>query len=251
MAPSEAGLEGSTAALARMRETAVRWGSADQRTVFLRCYELMTASMLEAIASGEFEDAAWVARLLDHFAEYYFDAADAYDRDAAAAPQVWRLAHDSCLDPDAAALQRLLLGINAHINYDLALALADLLGPEWGELPIEARRLRQRDYARVNEVIAATVDQVQDQVVEPLAPLLRILDVLLGGADELLASRLLDAWRDGAWAHSVALLEAQTADERADLLSSIEASALRTGRLILLRPADPDPSDASGWPALP
>ena len=222
------------ATLARMRETTGRWGTLDQRGVFLRCYEVMTVSMLEALSSEVFEDPVWVTRLLERFAGYYFDALDAYEQDPSGAPTAWRLAHDACLDPDARPLQRLLLGINAHVNYDLALALHELLEPDWGPMPVESRESRLRDYVRVNQVIAATVDQVQDQLVEPLEPVLRVLDVLLGGADELVASRLLDRWRDGAWEHGLALLDARSVDERASVVLLLETEAVHTARLIML-----------------
>src|SRR4030065_45099 len=102
-------------------QTRIRqWEEAsDQRAIFLTCYLMMTRNMLSAISQHEFNDAAWVDQLLHRFAEYYFVALEAYEQDPAAAPSVWRLAHNTTQDPSALALQNLLLGVNAHINYDL------------------------------------------------------------------------------------------------------------------------------------
>ena len=59
--------------LNRMQRLIDQWEScSDRRRFFLACYRMMTANMLAAIERKEFDDPAWVARLLEHFAEYYF-----------------------------------------------------------------------------------------------------------------------------------------------------------------------------------
>jgi len=58
------------AVLARMQAQLVAWDAcADRRSVFLSCYRQMTANMGEALRAGRFVDPAWVARLLERFAE--------------------------------------------------------------------------------------------------------------------------------------------------------------------------------------
>lgn len=224
----------STAALARMDELAATWHpAADGRGTFLACYRLMTGSMTAALGERGFSDPAWVDRLLVRFADHYFAAVAAYDRDPAAAPPVWRLAHDSCREPRW-ELQRLLLGINAHINVDLALTVEELLAPEWAVLAPPARERRHADYLVVNDIIGATVDAVQDSVLEAAVPLLQVADVLLGWADEFLLSRLLFRWRDQAWDDAVALVEAPDARARTAVVDRMDARALATARAILL-----------------
>lgn len=215
-------------AIERMRAIAREWdGAADQRAVFLSCYEMMTAAMLLAVGERGFGDPAWVNRLLDRFAEYYFDAVAAYDRDPATAPRAWQLAHDSCRDTDAWPLRRLLLGINANINYDLALTVAELLAREWADLTPEQRAVRLGDYRRVNDIIARTIDEVQDELLEPLMPVLRVVDIVMGAGDELIVSRVLVGWRDRAWDNAIQLVEAADADVRAAVVLGMEAEALR------------------------
>ncbi|MGD2078234.1 MAG: DUF5995 family protein, partial [Chloroflexota bacterium] len=97
----------------------------DRRVDFLRCYRLMTGNMLLAIEKGEFHDGPWVRQLLDHFADYYFVALANYDDDRPETPPVWSAAHRAAIEPDTLILQNLLLGINAHINYDLVFTLYD------------------------------------------------------------------------------------------------------------------------------
>ncbi len=72
--------------------------------------------------------------LLHRFADYYFDALDAYDADPARTPAVWRVAHEATRAPRTSAVQHLLLGLNAPINYGLVRTLVDVLEPEWARL---------------------------------------------------------------------------------------------------------------------
>ncbi len=220
----------------RMQDRITAWEAAsDPRAVFLSCYQFMTGNVLTAIETGEFHDAAWVGNLLRRFAEYYFDALDEYDADASAAPAVWRLAHDEALRHRTAVLQKMLLGINAHINYDLVFALADLLAPEWDQLTASQREERFTDHCHVNAIIGRTIDAVQDQVVERYSPSMDLLDKLLGPLDEMIASRLIADWRDDVWDKAVRYIELVGQDERADLRLQVEVTTLQRANFILLR----------------
>lgn len=227
MHPSEAPV------IARMQVLIGRWeAAANPQATFLSCYRLMTGNMLAAIERGEFRDPDWVDRLLHHFAEYYFAALEAWERDPRAAPAVWQLAHDATRDPRALPIQNLLLGINAHINYDLVLTMVDLLRPEWPHLTLGQRGERYADYTMVNEVIARTIDSVQDDVIERNMPVMDLLDKLLGPVDEYLVSRLITQWRETVWERTCCLLDARTAQERESLVSATEAAAVKLGLLL-------------------
>ena len=83
--------------LERMDTLIARWeANRDPRWVFLSCYRAMTANMLTSVAQRDFLDSAWVDRLLHRFADYYFDALEAFERDPATAPAVWTMtfSHD-------------------------------------------------------------------------------------------------------------------------------------------------------------
>ena len=97
----------------------------DTRYIFLSCYHAMSANMISAIDKEEFQDTVWVSNLLRRFADYYFESLTCYDC-GSQTPKVWEFAHKVTLDKDLSELQLLILGVNAHINYDLVLALYDL-----------------------------------------------------------------------------------------------------------------------------
>lgn len=220
----------------RMRAQLEIWQqAADPRATFLYCYLMMTENMQNAIQAGEFNDPAWVRRLVDHFASYYFQALQRYEEQDPGTPAIWRLTFDSAKLPDTRALQNLLLGVNSHINYDLVLALSDVLEPEWSSLEEQARRQRYEDHCRVNRVIALTIDTVQDTILEPHSIALQLADILFGPLDEWLISRLIENWREQVWEQAVQRIASSDAEVREALRCSIEADCLTLSDRILLR----------------
>ncbi len=221
--------------IARMESRVSAWEEeADHKAVFLSCYLMMTRNTLEAIDRCEFGDCDWVARLLHRFADYYFDALDAYEQSPESTPTVWRLAHDATHGGHTMPVQKLLVGVNAHINYDLVLTLVDLLEPEWDTLSAARRSARYADHCHVNDVIGRTIDAVQDEVLGPAMPVMRHVDSMLGPFDEYLISRLIARWRETVWQNAVRLLEAREHDERARLLRGIEDEAVRLGHMLAM-----------------
>lgn len=218
----------------RLAALATRWSAADDlRAVFADCYRLMTVRLSEGVREGRFEDGAWVARLRDRFAEYYFDALDAYDG-AAPCPATWRAALDACARPGCHPLEALLLGINAHINGDLALALVDVLD-DWDVLEPRQRAGRRRDHDRVNAVIRATTDEVQRDVLARWSAGSVRLDGLLGRLDEWVFGEVVERWRTRVWLDAMALLALPAADRPAEA-ARIDVRARRLAALIDLGP---------------
>jgi len=218
----------------RMQELIQVWDkNGNAKALFLNCYRMMTANTLDAIAEKDFHDSAWVKKLLDHFADYYFVALDAYEADLESAPRIWQIAFNAAVDEKTSALQNLLLGVNAHINYDLALAVADLLESEWDQLSDAQRKSRFNDYCHINDIIAQTIDAVQDQVLEPAMPAMDFIDRLMGRYDELLISHLISEWRGDVWKNVRRLLDAKGDAQRALITTEIEAEALKIAKMII------------------
>lgn len=219
--------------IAKMQGRVDAWEqAADARAIFLRCYLMMTQNMLAAIERREFNDLAWVERLLNRFADYYFVALDAYDVDPDTAPAIWHFVFRETAEPVCISLQKLLLGVNAHINYDLVLTLVDLLEHEWGVLSDDQRKQRYEDHCAVNEVIGRTIDAVQDQVLEPSQPALDFIDKLFGPLDEIMISRLISKWRESVWQSAIKLLNAPDQDMRSQIICDIEDSAMRKANIL-------------------
>lgn len=217
-----------------MQQFILGWESAgDHRAIFLDCYARMTQNMLVAVHDRQFEDNRWVSRLLHRFADYYFNALNAYEREPAGSPAVWQVAFSAAQRPRTHALQHLILGVNAHINYDLVFTLADLLEADWLVLDADQRLSRYRDHCHVNEIIYQTIDNVQDEVIECYHPLMDVVDVLMGRMDEWLTSRLITSWREQVWQNTTALLQTPDDLARQNLIDQVEKRAVRRAQSIL------------------
>jgi hypothetical protein len=223
-------------AITRMQSLLDQWEPlSDLRSIFLSCYTMMTRNMLRSIQAGGFHDPIWVNQLLEHFAGYYFNALNSHDNEADSCPAVWKVTLKTAKNNSARAVQHLLLGVNAHINYDLVLALCDMLEHEWDNLSSKERALRYSDHCRINQIIADTIDEVQDLVLERYSPPMDIVDKAFGRLDEWLISRLLTRWRDQVWSLAVQWLESSSSEERYVLIQQVEAVSLRRGEFILMK----------------
>jgi hypothetical protein len=221
--------------IAQMQTLIEQWEAhADRRAIFLKCYCMMTHNTLLAIDSCTFNDPVWVDRRLHRFADYYFIALEAYEAEPTSSPLVWQMAHNACHNGRIVPLQNLMLGVNAHINYDLVLTVVDMLKPEWETLSGNQRAERYADHCTVNNIIGRTIDAVQDDVLAPAMPVMSLVDRLMGPVDEYLISRLITQWRDGVWHSAVRLLQADEAGEQVRLLQQVEERSLQIGRLISL-----------------
>lgn len=221
--------------IVQMFDRAASWReNGDNRYIFLNCYAMMTENMLGALEKEQFKDNRWVERLLHHFADYYFIALDQYNCGEDCVPKVWLHAHRTSGERRLLTIQYLLLGINAHINYDLVLALSDVLTPEWDSLSEDKRRLRYLDHKQVNTIIGQTIDKVQDEVIEKRDPWMDVIDRLMGRADEWLLSRLITHWREEVWKEALTMANTRDASEKERLRLDLEARVLKRGKQILL-----------------
>jgi len=169
----------------------------DRRSVFLTVYTEMTGRTIAAIERGEFADPEWMRRYLVRFAEYYRRAFEAFERGPIdEVPDPWIVAFGAAVRGDSLVLQDALLGINAHINYDLALTLSDVgLDPN--------RELKYADHDRVNGILARLVSVQRELLAERYAPGLSRIGDGLGGLDERWSATALRTAREASWQTAV------------------------------------------------
>ena len=96
-------------------------GDQDRGRFFLGTYLRTTRAVAAALDDGAFEDAEWVAAGTSTSPGLYLYALEAYRVDPAGVAEPWRLAFGAKpgLPPEA----HVLLGMNAHINFDLPQSL--------------------------------------------------------------------------------------------------------------------------------
>src|SRR3954451_21716290 len=123
----------------------------DPARFFLGTYLRTTQAVRTAMDGGLFEDPSWVEDWDVDFAGFYLDALEAHRRDPATAPTPWRQAFGakSTLRPEG----HVLLGMNAHINFDLPQSLVRVIPAEQFADPATLAR-RERDHERIDGVLA-------------------------------------------------------------------------------------------------
>lgn len=163
---------------------------------FAALYRKVTARVKEGIERGFFDDGRRMERLDVLFANRYLDALRLW-QEGRAPTRAWQVAFDAAEAVRPIILQHLLLGINAHINLDLGIAAAEASpGPELAP--------SQVDFDRINEILFALIDQVQEEIGE-VSPWIALLDRVGGReADEIVRFSLGIA-RDEAWRFAVEL----------------------------------------------
>ena len=143
----------------------------DLRRHFHATYFRTTVAVKEEIERGGFLDPVWVERWDVAFADLYLDAMEEWDR-TGDAPGPWRIAFTAARDgtpdrPRLPPLRHVLLGINAHVNYDLPQALLAVIGDDEFDDPAVSER-RAADHAKVDDILVRRVaaEDVELQKVE-------------------------------------------------------------------------------------
>lgn len=202
----------------------------DRRGVFATAYLGITRAVEREIQAGAFHDGDWATRYLVSFGNLYRRALLAWESgDHAAVPSAWRIAFECARDGWGLVIQHLLLGINAHINHDLAVALAEVgIDPE--------RPLRYADHTHVNTVLESATEGLKAGVSRTYAPILERVDWIAGRLDDDLTRFSIPKARDHAWSCAVALTAAAWEPERALLLKALDEQAAVLARTILAPP---------------
>jgi hypothetical protein len=204
------------------------------RRTFIKTYRRTTQAVDEAVAAAFFEDPDWVVRWDVAFAELFIVAHDA-DHAGSPVPRPWRLAFHA--SPELPTIAHLLLGMNAHINYDLPQATLSVITDQDFEDPAVIQR-RRRDHERIDKILAGRVT-AEDQA---MGGARSVLDRILTPANRLSSRRFLREARHKVWLNVAELQRARLegADSYRTRLAELEvlsaakiADLLRPGQVLL------------------
>lgn len=195
----------------------------EPRRIFLSTYLRTTVAVSNAVTAGRFEDPDWVEDWDVAFADLYLDAHDA-DLAGRPVPRPWRLAFDA--PADLPPLRHVLLGINAHVNYDLPQALLAVISDEDFTDP-RLMDSRRRDHKRIDGVLAERVSD-EDGELSAAGPK-SMLDRVLTPLNRLSSKRFLREARQKVWHNTTELQRAR--------LAGPDAYAVRLAELELLSAA--------------
>ena len=206
---------GADRLLVQMRHNLDRIGCGHDAP-FALLYLRTTEAMREATRNGEFSDRRFWNRVTDGFGGYYLDAMKAWRRGQRnRVPAAWRIAFRAAARKQVLTLGDVMLGINAHINRDLAFI--------YYRMGVKNRA----DHLFVNTVLAR---------VQPVAlpEITARLDPTLGHQNSNDPRLSLDiyAWRELAWNNAARLAAAPDRAARRAIAAHIEHHAARLARRI-------------------
>jgi hypothetical protein len=189
-----------------------------QNRPFALLYLRTTEGMRDANAAGEFSDPEfWDTEVIPTFADYYLDAYAAWaSGDLRDVDPAWRIAFRA--DPGKLTCTQLIyLGINAHVNNDLAFMIEEM-----------GARYTYEDHLHVDDVLFnRTRPVVYPEIQRDLCPGL-FTETIPATAD-----RDIVAWRQLAWDNAQRLLNAPTDKARDAIAKQIRRHARDKAREIL------------------
>jgi hypothetical protein len=202
----------------------------DLRGVFTTAYLHITQSIGAAVEEDSFKDTLWSQNYLICFANLYRVAILNNARgNKDLVPKSWKTSFELAEKKEGFVIQHLMLGINAHINHDLALALH--------EVKIDPNRDdKYKDHTDINIILEKATNGLKHSVAEKYAPILKRLDKGLGNIDDQITAFSIPKAREHAWSMAIALRLAQTDFEKNILQRSLDEQAAVIARLILASP---------------
>lgn len=192
--------------------------------LFAALYRIVTVTVKEGIAAGRFEDGPRMERFDVTFANRYLAALEQFQCGVQPAG-CWRFAFETAATWPPLILQQLLLGMNAHINFDLGIAAAETCPGD--QLP----GLRH-DFDEINAILAGLVGAVQSDV-DKLSPWIRFLGHIDPKASTAIVNFSMDKARTCAWGVAERLAPLGQAEwqphlDRLDLAITALAQLVRT-----------------------
>ena len=159
---------------------------------FAALYRRVTRTVRARIGTGYFDDDQRMETLDVTFASRYLTAFQQWQANDPAISACWKVAFDAVADPDLIILQNLLAGMNAHIDFDLAIAAAQIAGSMEGLSSLHG------DFNKINALLACLVPTVFSEIGE-LSPLIHLVEDFGEADEEKLVDKMMDMARDFAW----------------------------------------------------
>ncbi len=194
----------------------------DPRRFFHATYLRTTLAVRDELRARRFRDNEWVERWDVVFADLYLDALTADQRGEAVA-RPWAVAFTTTPLPP---LRHVLLGMNAHINFDLPQALVAVIPSE--DFDDQAvMRSRQADHRHLDEVLAARVSAEDDELARVGGT--SLTDRILRPLNRRGTMRFLRESREKVWGNALVLDRARRRgpDAYARALGELEALSAR------------------------
>ena len=196
-------------------------GNADRRGWFTAMYRQTTRAVRDRTAAGAFDDPERMGRFVERFAARYLGPLRAHP-EGRPVPRCWRIAFEA--GTDHLILQHLLLGMNAHVNLDLAVVAAETC-------PGEEIDSLHDDFMRVNDILGALLPKVRF-CIGRFSPLLDVIDRIGGGEDDEILNFSIRVARKEAWSQALVLASTDDPARRAELVDSLDRAVAVLGKVV-------------------
>lgn len=207
----------------------------DPRAAFPDIYGMITDRVaLEANKpDGMFWEPQWISRLSGRFCERYLDTLEwslaDHDQDCGA----WRIAYRCAALAATVPFQDVILGLSAHINYDLAQGISQTI-VEFGHAASPEMRARYKhDHDAVNVLLKESIPAAFERLIR--AYRCRTSAALFGPArrvTEPMTLRVLAYFRGNVWNDVVALLDVASDAEGQKVLDAMDRRSGRYARAL-------------------
>ncbi len=192
----------------------------DHRGVFATTYLELSRELRRAFDEDPpfFQDSAYLQTQAVTFVDAYFDAFEA-GRTGARSRPAWRIAFETAESGQITGAQEMLLGINAHVQNDMAFVIAQL-GVRFPD-----GSSRKPDHDRVNETLNRAYDDVVREVgarYDSTMALTNPKDVIV---DDVGGLELARTWRELVWRNAERLVNARTEAQRTRIGRQIQMNA--------------------------
>ncbi len=203
----------------------------DPKRIFHATYLRTTIAVAGEIKRpGGFADPQWTERWDVAFADLYLEALERLQA-GEQPPRPWAIAFGA--PRGLPVLNGLLLGMNAHINYDLPQALlAVITDEEFDDTELVARR--EADHKAIDDILAARVPAEGDELISIGGPG-SLLDRLLKPFSQSGTRRFLREARQKVWANAISLSQARRAGAGAYTARLAELEELSAARVTELQ----------------
>ena len=154
--------------IARMKQGLAALAPDDARRFFHGTYMRTTEAVAAEIGRGGFGDGPWVEHWDVAFASLYLDAFDQFSAGQATSGP-WKVAFAATRGERLPPLRHVLLGINAHVNFDLPQALLLMIDDaSFDDAELMVRRAA--DHEHIDQVLASRLvaeDELLREVEQP------------------------------------------------------------------------------------
>jgi hypothetical protein len=190
---------------------------------FPAIYKQTTMKVAENVSKKAFQDNERMERFDVIFANMYFESLQRYlDGEKAVGP--WQVSFEAAEDKGLIVDQHFFCAANAHINYDLGIAVSKMLP---GEKVYEF----EPDFILMNQVLASLYDRVNVEVAR-FWPHFAQLMKLFGKEIRFLENVAMIRERKNAWNHAL-MMSLAGDSERESVRSRIEKEVTDYGRKVI------------------